>query len=286
MIGAEPPTPLRSWRTDIPEQLEAVIMRCLQKELHARTQTVAELARGLAPFGSMDSRLSVERILRVLSDHTPLPPPRPSQPSQPDEGKSSPSGRAAVPIPPGRPSDSGSGARPSAPRAVDSTTAMASTLAQPEPSSPDRTNTHRSLPRPSRKVMPLMVGGAVGLLLLGTVALFVLRPASAPSASDNALGAPSALAPSAAVEAAPTAAPVIVTAEPVPAPPAATELAAPPPSASASASASALASASPSAAPRATAAPKPAPLPAKTGAVRAAPSSTKKNPKDPMDHWR
>jgi eukaryotic-like serine/threonine-protein kinase len=83
MIGADPPAALRSFRGDLPLALEALINRCLEKEPSARVQTVAELARGLLPFAAPGSRVSVERILRVMSDDTPLPapPPRLSSPS-------------------------------------------------------------------------------------------------------------------------------------------------------------------------------------------------------------
>ncbi len=82
-IGADPPAPLRSHRADIPAELEAAVLKCLEKDQNARTQTVAELARLLAPFGTDDARISVERIHRVLNDGTPMPVKRPSMGSLP-----------------------------------------------------------------------------------------------------------------------------------------------------------------------------------------------------------
>jgi eukaryotic-like serine/threonine-protein kinase len=298
MIGSEAPKPIQAWEMNLHPQLETVIMRCLEKELPARTQTVAEFARGLSPFGSMGSRLSVERILRVLSDHTPLPPPRGSESSYPDDSQNSPSGRISVPVAPGRVSGPGSAPRLSsqpghagpgsgpgkvAPRGgIDSSTAMASTLAQGEVGPPERLNTERTLPKPPRRLVPLVVGGAVSVVVLGTVALFMLRPGPTPSGSGNAL-APGVPLPSAQVEATPTAFAVIPSAESIAPPPSATTEAAPAPSASASATASASASAA-AAAPKATAAPKPPAV--KTGPVRPGQPATKKNPRDPMDLWR
>jgi eukaryotic-like serine/threonine-protein kinase len=280
MIGSESPTPIRSWLMELPPHLETVIMRCLEKDLAVRTQTVAEFARGLSTFGSMGSRLSVERILRVLSDHTPLPPPRTSQPSYPDSNKSSPSGQISAPGGPGRPSVPASGPR----GVVDSSTAMASTMAQREAESPDRPNLVRALPRPSRSLVPLVVGGAGCVVLLATVAMFVLRPGPPSSASDNSLGAPTAAsgvpAPSVAVEATPTVAPVILSAEPIVAPASANEAVAPPAPSLASASASA----SVAPAPRVIPVPKPGTV--KPGTSRPVQPGTKKNPRDPMDHWR
>jgi serine/threonine-protein kinase len=64
MSGA--PFPLREARPDAPEGIEAVIMRCLDKDRGARYETIGELAIALMPFGSKRSRSSVERISRVL----------------------------------------------------------------------------------------------------------------------------------------------------------------------------------------------------------------------------
>src|SRR5262249_9066698 len=71
-IGADPPVPLRTRRPEIPPGLEAAVLKCLEKDATRRTQTIAELARDLAPFAPEDSRLSIERIPRAPSDGTPL----------------------------------------------------------------------------------------------------------------------------------------------------------------------------------------------------------------------
>lgn len=65
-IAAEPPTPLRQHKPDVSADLEAVILRCLEKDRDKRVPSVAELARLLAPFGSDRAPISVERIVRVL----------------------------------------------------------------------------------------------------------------------------------------------------------------------------------------------------------------------------
>jgi eukaryotic-like serine/threonine-protein kinase len=66
MIVTEPPAPLRARRPDVPAELEAVILRCLEKDVARRFQNVAELALALLPFAHERSRLSVQRIARVL----------------------------------------------------------------------------------------------------------------------------------------------------------------------------------------------------------------------------
>ncbi len=50
-IVADPPTPVRSLRPDVSLALEAIIERCLQKDVSKRFQSVAELAAALSPLG-------------------------------------------------------------------------------------------------------------------------------------------------------------------------------------------------------------------------------------------
>ncbi|WP_437683896.1 protein kinase domain-containing protein [Sorangium sp. So ce131] len=65
-VMTDPPRALRLLRPDVPAPLEAIILRCLEKDVSQRVQSVAELARGLAPFGAQGARLSVERIVKTL----------------------------------------------------------------------------------------------------------------------------------------------------------------------------------------------------------------------------
>jgi eukaryotic-like serine/threonine-protein kinase len=65
-IAGDAPTPLRERKPDASPELEAVILRCLEKDMQKRVQSVAELARLLSPFGSERAPISVERIVRVL----------------------------------------------------------------------------------------------------------------------------------------------------------------------------------------------------------------------------
>lgn len=64
-ILASPPESLRSVRPDAPPQVEAVILRCLEKDVARRFANVGELAFALAPFASAAGRLSAERIGRI-----------------------------------------------------------------------------------------------------------------------------------------------------------------------------------------------------------------------------
>jgi hypothetical protein len=64
-IVADPPAPLRLRRPEVPPTLEAVILRCLEKDITRRPRTVAELAVALSPFASIEGRMAVERIARI-----------------------------------------------------------------------------------------------------------------------------------------------------------------------------------------------------------------------------
>ncbi len=50
-IVADPPMPVRTMRPDVSDRLEAIINRCLEKDVQRRYQSVAELAAELSPLG-------------------------------------------------------------------------------------------------------------------------------------------------------------------------------------------------------------------------------------------
>jgi eukaryotic-like serine/threonine-protein kinase len=61
-IAADTPQPLTSIRPDVPPELDEIVRRCLAKEVSERVQTIAELAQGIAPFGSAEAQVSLNRI--------------------------------------------------------------------------------------------------------------------------------------------------------------------------------------------------------------------------------
>ncbi|MDI3291751.1 protein kinase [Polyangium sp. 15x6] len=63
----EPMRP-RMLRADLPEALEAVLLRCLDKDQAARFPSVAKLAAALVPFGSEHASLYAKRVARVLGE--------------------------------------------------------------------------------------------------------------------------------------------------------------------------------------------------------------------------
>lgn len=65
-VTQEPPLAIRELRPEIPEGLENIILRCLEKKANDRYANFAELATALAPFGSSQAQGLAERIARTL----------------------------------------------------------------------------------------------------------------------------------------------------------------------------------------------------------------------------
>jgi serine/threonine-protein kinase len=60
------PAPLRGFRPDVAPGLEAVVLKCLEKDRAHRFRNVAELAVGLAPFAPPRAAAAVERIAGTI----------------------------------------------------------------------------------------------------------------------------------------------------------------------------------------------------------------------------
>jgi serine/threonine-protein kinase len=71
MIVADAPPLLSGVRPDAPAEIEAAILRCLQKDREQRFANVAEFAQALERFASPEVRPLVRRISRVLGTHLP-----------------------------------------------------------------------------------------------------------------------------------------------------------------------------------------------------------------------
>jgi serine/threonine-protein kinase len=73
-IIRDAPTPIRELRSEAPQAVEAIILRCLEKEPTARYADVAELARALAGVTSRDSvKTSAARVARGAIASAPTP---------------------------------------------------------------------------------------------------------------------------------------------------------------------------------------------------------------------
>lgn len=201
MIAADPPAPLRRHRPDALPELEAVLLKCLEKDRDKRFGNVAELASALAPFGHLRSQALVERILRVTSSQVET---RPSGKVQP----------LLVSIAP----------------ASDATQPSGNFVVHQSSSPPIARETPPPAPLPQRRAMwPLMI--VLGLLVIGGVAFVARGPRlergvqSKPAAQPSATSEPPAPAetpkeavvpPPAMTESPPVAAAPIKTAQPKP----------------------------------------------------------------------
>jgi eukaryotic-like serine/threonine-protein kinase len=65
MIVADAPPALRSRAPQVPEALDRVVMRCLDKDMTRRFQSVGELAVALRPFATADGQLSADKVARM-----------------------------------------------------------------------------------------------------------------------------------------------------------------------------------------------------------------------------
>jgi eukaryotic-like serine/threonine-protein kinase len=68
-ILADTPTPMASLQPDLPPELDAVVLRCLEKSPDKRYPDVAALAHALGAFGTDEIRSTAERIGRVRRVH-------------------------------------------------------------------------------------------------------------------------------------------------------------------------------------------------------------------------
>ncbi len=71
LILTAEPSPVRNFSPGVPEGLQAVVLRCLEKDRERRFANVSLVAQALAPYGSRATSRSVERISRILgAPHT------------------------------------------------------------------------------------------------------------------------------------------------------------------------------------------------------------------------
>jgi serine/threonine-protein kinase len=66
LILREQPVPPRTYEPDLPEALERVLLRCVERDPSARFQTVADLASALAPFGHASEIRAADRVFGML----------------------------------------------------------------------------------------------------------------------------------------------------------------------------------------------------------------------------
>jgi serine/threonine-protein kinase len=176
-------TPLRprSYRPELPEGLEAVVLRCLKKDRTERFTNVAELAQALQPYAGSEGP-AVERISRtmgIVRSAVPAPAAAPVPVPPAAEATATPGyvdTASSVVVAPGstivgKPASSGRGTAPTMP--APPMTGAASLVGTVESAG---THTHASwgessIDRPptTRRAPLLLAAGAGGLLLVGGI---------------------------------------------------------------------------------------------------------------------
>jgi serine/threonine-protein kinase len=87
-VANDPAPPLREFRPDVPQGLEAAVLKCMEKDPNRRFPNIGELALALRPFGPRRSKALVERISGIiqasgLSQSALAIPPSPASPVLP-----------------------------------------------------------------------------------------------------------------------------------------------------------------------------------------------------------
>ncbi|WP_437617608.1 protein kinase domain-containing protein [Sorangium sp. So ce1151] len=82
-IVTEPATPPRVHRWELPVHLEEVILSCLEKDVQRRIQSVVELSRALAPYGTEHSARALDQIEAIAAGKAFPSLPPPSSPATP-----------------------------------------------------------------------------------------------------------------------------------------------------------------------------------------------------------
>ncbi len=190
-IVADEPRRIGALRPDLPPELEAAVMRCLEKKPEDRFASVADLVRSLLPCAPDKSRASAERAMRISRDS--LSGVEPAAPSQ----VSPLAPTVATPI---HISDSTDPLAPTTARPLASSDPNSPTLAATAGESSTETRTGGSK-------KPLLLGvAAVVAAVLGTVAIMgrtADEPESpevvAPEPADTPTTGPPAERPAAAI---------------------------------------------------------------------------------------
>ncbi len=94
-IMQEPPRDLANYRQDVPPQLRAAVLACLQKDAASRWQDVLQLATAIAPFAPPRAQASLGRVAAALGNARSGRGPFSSMPSMPETRFGAPAHLAA-----------------------------------------------------------------------------------------------------------------------------------------------------------------------------------------------
>jgi serine/threonine-protein kinase len=75
LIQEKSPAPIRSLRSDVPDELDGAVLKCLRRNPDQRFASVAEVAHALAPYGTRVASLAYERLVRIVGTNANAPSP-------------------------------------------------------------------------------------------------------------------------------------------------------------------------------------------------------------------
>ncbi len=215
-ILTQTPEPLSSLVADCPKGIDEVVLRCLARDPKARYPNVHAFATALAPFAPPEAIVSIERIARVVTADTS---PRRSRTTNRnpvsiadalqkklEDKKQEDAAAVAKKL-----EESGNEATLASPSQLgaamfsgSSTTGASSVSTRPEPTPVV------AAPAKQRSALPLVLGGALGAVAIGAIALLAMRgsgstPTPPPESPKAAASMSASPAPSATASVAPTA---------------------------------------------------------------------------------
>ena len=185
-IAADTQAPLTTLREDVPAALDALIGRCLEKDIKRRIQTVDELVRGLQPFGTGEDAVQVD----FLTD-----PPPPLSSGSPRSAPRSNREAPAVPAPPSSASKARTAEPPAAVSNADSPAAAPPASQAAVPAAPQRPAPRPAMLPPAAIATPPALPSAVATPLPASPSAIATPPPALLSAVVTPLPAsPSAIA--------------------------------------------------------------------------------------------